>query len=339
MILKILLLPFRLNWTIYLVLALGAGYLANQEYQTYLANAVAAEFQVAGGPPDPSPLSKWNARTDVSANDEVNVEGVYFSALDQGSFDPLGFERGFILLADDQGREVKAVLVVRPDDIGLLERQLAAQGVGDRIPVTVNGTLNQSSEWAGLIWTELFVMDIPSSDELVVIEPFLGNRATSIHYDAERTIGTVIILGGLAGALVLLALANLRVGRKSSATQSQMSGREALVARQLKQPSQRSLPSNGALETSPWGTFDAQAGATPPPTPANATPQSQANVQAKSQQTSVPPRLQIAELEVQLPFTSVFPGGGSSFRFKSADEIISQSFGTLSTLKPLKRDD
>lgn len=65
-------------------------------------------------------------------------------------------------------------------------------------------------------------MYIPSSDELVVIEPFLGSRATSIHYDAERTIGTAIISVSLAGALVLLALANLRVGRKSSATQSQM---------------------------------------------------------------------------------------------------------------------
>lgn len=82
MILKILLLPFRLDWMIYLVFALSVGYLANQEYQTYLSNTLAAEFQVAGGPANPSPLSKWNARSDVSANDEANVEGVYFAALD-----------------------------------------------------------------------------------------------------------------------------------------------------------------------------------------------------------------------------------------------------------------
>ncbi|MFB1026217.1 MAG: hypothetical protein QMC33_13075, partial [Octadecabacter sp.] len=100
---------------------------------------------------------------------------------------------------------------------------------GERIPVTVNGTLNQSSEWAGLIGTELFVMDIPSSDDLVVIEPFLGNRAASIYAAAERTIGTVIILGGLAGFLVLLALVKLLSGRRSSATHSQMSGWEALA--------------------------------------------------------------------------------------------------------------
>jgi hypothetical protein len=339
MILKLLLLPFRLNWAIYFIFAFGAGYLANQEYETYLSNIVAAELQVADGPPDPSPLSKWDGYTDVSANDEVNVEGVYFPALDQGSFDPLGFERGFILLADDQGREIKAVLVVQPDDIGLLERQLAAQGTGERIPVVVNGMLNQSSEWAGLIWTELFVMDIPSSDDLVVIEPYLGNRAAVIFSAAEKTFGVVVIFGGFAAGLVLLALLNFRTRGNSSATQSQMSGRGALAARQKKQPSQRSLPSNGAPETSPWGTSDGQAGTTPPPAPANARVQSQANVRAKSQQNSASPHLKIAELEVQPLFTSVFPGGGSSFRFKSADEIIRQSFGTLSTLKPLKRDD
>jgi hypothetical protein len=338
MILKTLLLPFRLNWTIYLGLALGAGYLANLDYQTYLSNTIAAEIQVADGPPDPSPLSKWDANNDSSANGEVNVAGVYFMALASGSFDPLGSELGFVLLADDQGREIKAVLVVAPENIALLEQQLVAQGSGERIPVTVNGTLNQNSEWAGLIGTELFVMDVPSSDDLVVIEPFLGNRAASIFAAAEKTIGTVIILGGLAGFLVLLALVKLLSGRRSSATQSQMSGREALAARQKKRPSRRSLPSNGTDKTSPWGAPNAQA-ATPPPMPKNTSLQSNSNGEASLQNKTAPSRLQIAELEVQPPFTSVFPGGGSSFRFKSADEIIRQSFGTLSTLKPLKRDD
>jgi hypothetical protein len=326
MILKTLLLPFRLNWTIYLGLALGAGYLANLDYQTYLSNTIAAEIQVADGPPDPSPLLKWDANNDSSANGEVNVAGVYFMALASGSFDPLGSERSFVLLADDQGREIKAVLVVAPENIALLEQQLVAQGSGERIPVTVNGTLNQNSEWAGLIGTELFVMDVPSSDDLVVIDPFLGNRAASIFAAAEKTIGTVIILGGLAGFLVLLALVKL------------LSGREALAARQKKRPSRRSLPSNGTDKTSPWGAPNAQA-ATPPPMPKNTSLQSNSNGEASLQNKTAPSRLQIAELEVQPPFTSVFPGGGSSFRFKSADEIIRQSFGTLRTLKPLKRDD
>jgi hypothetical protein len=269
---------------------------------------------------------KWDANNDSSANGEVNVAGVYFMALASGSFDPLGSERGFVLLADDQGREIKAVLVVAPENIALLEQQLVAQGSGERIPVTVNGTLNQNSEWAGLIGTELFVMDVPSSDDLVVIDPFLGNRAASIFAAAEKTIGTVIILGGLAGFLVLLALVKL------------LSGREALAARQKKRPSRRSLPSNGTDKTSPWGAPNAQA-ATPPPMPKNTSLQSNSNGEASLQNKTAPSRLQIAELEVQPPFTSVFPGGGSSFRFKSADEIIRQSFGTLSTLKPLKRDD
>jgi hypothetical protein len=83
-------------------------------------------------------------------------------------------------LADEKVGGVSAVLVVRPNYIGLIERQLVAQYSGERIPVTVNGTLNQSSECADLIWRELSVMDIPISDDLVVIEPFIGNRAELI---------------------------------------------------------------------------------------------------------------------------------------------------------------
>jgi hypothetical protein len=43
-------------------------------------------------------------------------------------------------------------------------------GQQERIPTTVNGTLNQKREWAGL--TEL-LGGRPSSDDRMVIEPFL----------------------------------------------------------------------------------------------------------------------------------------------------------------------
>jgi len=44
-------------------------------------------------------------------------------------------------------------------------------------------------------------------------------------------------------------------------------------------------------------------------------------------------------LTMQSRYKSVFPGGGSGFRFKTADQIIREAFGTLSTLKSAKRPD
>ena len=329
MILKILLLPFRFNWMIYLSLALGAGYVANQNYNSYSANIINAKFQIAEGPPDPMPLSEWNISYDIFTNGEVNITGVYLPSLDQGRFNLFGAKWGFISLVDEKVGVVSAVLVARPNNIGLIERQLVAQGSGERILVTVNGTLNQNSEWADVIWKELSVMDIPISDDLVVIEPFTGKRAELIYGAAEKKISTVIIFVGLAGFLVLLALLRFRIKRKSWVKKSQVTFREALSAGQKNPRSQRLAPSNGLIVTSPWGTSEEQAGLPPPI----------ANIQVKSQNIITPLCLHIAELEVQPPFISVFPGGGSSFRFKSADEIILETFGTISTLKPLKPND
>ncbi len=75
---------------IYLSLALGAGYFANQQYQSYYSNIINAKFQMAEGSPDPVPLSKWNASFDISANGEFNLEGVYLPSLEQGRFDLFG---------------------------------------------------------------------------------------------------------------------------------------------------------------------------------------------------------------------------------------------------------
>ena len=329
MILKTFLLPFRLNWMIYLSLALGAGYVANQDYYSYSANIINAKFQIVEGPSDPIPLSKWNISYDIFNNGEVNITGVYLPFLGQDRFDLFWVKWGFISWADEKVGEVSAVPVARPDNIGLIRRQLVAQGSGERILVTANGTLNQSSEWTDVIRKELSVKDILISDDLVVIEPFIGKRAKLIFGAAEKTISTVIIFGGLAGFLVLLSLLKFWTKRKLWVKKSQAKFREALAAGQKNPRSQRSAPSNGLIVTSPWVTSEEQAGPPPPI----------ANTQVKSQNIITPLCLHIAELEVQPPFTSVFLGGGSSFRFKSADEIILEAFGTISTLKPLKPND
>lgn len=332
---------FRLPWVVYIALAAGAGYFAFQEYNTFQANVVRADAQIAQGIPPATPLSKWDRASDVGANDEVNVQGIYFAGLPTGTFTSVGLNYAFVLLADDQGREVKAVLVVRPDDLPALQRRLAQQDARERTPVTVNGTYTSNSFWYDAVRDELRAMNAPMARNIVIIEPFMTPRAEEIMTRAQDTIGAAVVLGALAGLLAFWGLIRLLVGvgRKSSATQSQKSARQVQAERQAKQPSQKARPTGNAPEASPWGTFKPQTrpNGSPDPTSASRMVKPQSPNQPKPQTKSkAPPKDAPAP---QPEFESVFPGGGSGFRFKSADEIIRQSFGTLSSLQPIKRDD
>ncbi|MGJ8590428.1 MAG: hypothetical protein ACSHXW_20250 [Yoonia sp.] len=317
---------FRLHWVIYFGFAFGVGYLAYQEYQTYLFNRLEAELQITDGPPDVIPLSKWSAADNAPYNDEVSIRGIYFAALDQGEFDPIGLKRQFILLADDQGREVKAALVVGPQDMAQLQRQLAAQGSGDRIVVTVNGSLSTNSEWERMIGTELVVMNVPRAQDLVIIEPFIGDRAVAITDRAEKTSGTVEVFGALAGLLALFGAVKFLSGgtRDRVKTPSKVNAN----AQRKQKPVQTPPP-----EASPWGKFQ------PITTPPDAQPKSATKAQKPARASQKPRTAAQTDALPPLPaFKSVFAGGGDSFRFKSADQIILQSFGTLSTLTARKHD-
>ena len=318
-------LVFRLHWVIYLGLAFGAAYFASLEYQAYLSKRIMADVQIADGPPDAILLSNWNAVDAAAHNGEVTVQGIYFAALGQGEFRPLGLTRNFILLADDLGREVKAVLVALPEDMPRLQRQLAAQGKGDRIAVTVNGDLNTNSDWAGLIAAQLQGMNVPAAEELVIVEPFIGNRTMAIIQRTERVFETAIVLASLAGLFALLCLIRLLFGGRREVAKAAKPTH--VTARGAKHLHEKPKPV-GMPETSPWGTFQPTA-----PQPATA---EQSKAATKAQKPD-PARASQKDEPPPLPeFKSVFPGGGSGFRFKTADEIIRQSFGTLSTLTPTK---
>jgi len=201
-------------------------------------------------------------------------------------------------------------------------------------------------------------MQVPSANDLVVIEPYIGSRASAVYTTAENTLIKVIALSGLAAllgfvAFIKMLLAMVR-GRRSSATQSQMSGRDAKVARQQKRPTQKAVPIGNASDVSPWGKFqpqDRSSNASDSPAaksnrmvkpqtgvPAKSVIKGQVKPQSKSQATSAKTTVR-TDKPLASDFKSVFPMGGSGFRFKSADQIIRQSFGTLSSLAPSKHED
>ncbi|MCF2872990.1 hypothetical protein L0664_18145 [Octadecabacter sp. G9-8] len=334
---------FHLNWTLYFACAAAVGFFAYTVYEEYRLNVAEAELRVRDAAPATTLLSQWS-QSDIGDYDEVSVQGLYFAALPQGTFDRTGGERAYILLADDLGREVKAALVVMPSELSRLTRQLAAQGGGDAVEVTVGGTLNSNATWDSAIRIQMQMRNLPAADDLMVIEPFLGPRTEALFADADDSFNLVIIFGGLAGLLVVLGIGKyglgLGTGRRSSATQSQMSARDVQAQRQAKSPSRKALPA--ADNVSPWDSFDPQDSNVARPTPTqNTRPKAQKATPGKplpkpQGKRTAPPAATDAP-PLQPPFKSVFPGGGSGFRFKSADEIIKQSFGTLSTLNKVNR--
>lgn len=305
---------FRLPWFVYIACAAGLGYLAYTEYETYLNTLEGAYDQALSQPPATVPLSQFDGRTDTGLNDEINVSGLYFSALPNGTIAPSGLERSFLLLADDRGREVAAALVGSASDLPGFRAMLTAQGNGDRFAVTVNGTLSRNQEWARLIDAQVAALGLPTSDTIVIIEPFVGDRFTAIVDETDDDYALVLFLAGLAGLIGLVGLGKLALSAKGTDT-PQPAPRPAPVAPPA---SPQTMPA-----ASPWG------GTTTPSRPSP----------AKQQPKRAPRKPDADPTPPSVPeFVSVFPGGGSGFRFKSADEIIRQSFGTVSRLTPLPSD-
>ena len=333
---------FRLPWIIYLAAAAGVGYFAYYAYEDYRFNLFEAEFHVAAGVPDATPLSTWNRQDDVTVNGEVNVNALYFSGLTNGTFDPIGLEQGYILLADERGREIKAALVTRPDDLAAVERLLANQGEGDTFAVTVNGMLIRNRDWAGALDRELDRLSIPRATNFVLIEPILGDREAYIHKRAADSIGAPLVLGALAGLLAFYGLIRFLFGfgrgRKTSSAQAK---NRARAARRSSQPSQNERPPKQAPEASPWGSFKPIDANNPPPVPTSVSPQAWPKPAGPTKQTAKPSTVATPDPDIQLEpeFVSVFPGGGSGFKFKTADQIIRQTFGTLSSLSTSKPQD
>lgn len=354
MILKLLLFPlkfffypwylrwiFRLPWFVFAAIAVWLGFLASDSNDDYRAELIDADVLIAQGAPGTTALSTWNATTDVTPNDEVNVLGLYFTALPETRFEASGRSRDIIFLADDQGREVKAVLVATASQISQLRAQLQAQSAGgDRFPVTVNGTLNRDAAWSVAIRSRMMALGVPAANELVVIEPFIGTRTAAITRGAERARSTAALIAGIATLFGLLAVMKiiwaLFMRRRSSDTQSQMSGSDAQAARTATVPTRHISPSADSPEqASPWAQFKPQDRTDEPKQISRIVkPQAMGQTGAVGQPKAKPRTETLSDSTLPLPvFKSVFPGGGSSFRYKSADQIIRQAFGTVSTLK------
>lgn len=320
---------FKLPWFLYLIVAGIIGLSALTTLDTYRIERNLNEVQIAAGAPPSVPLSTWNPQSDVSSYGEVLVEGLYFDELPVGDFSVMGSERRFIVLPDEVGKEVKAVLVVRSSDYYALRRYLVDQNSGENYEVTVGGELNTSTVWAGQINLALNDLAVPRSENLLVIEPFIGDRVRFLSGRADSTRDTSEILATLAA--LFAAYAGVRFLMTRGRSRRKAAPRRTRAERRTRE-AQSTHPSPTAKPNpSPWGTSQ--------PRPSQITDETTKNGPIKGAKKTGPlidGLLSESEIPLEPKFKSVFPGGGSAFRFKSSDEIIRQYFGTLAILNKVK---
>lgn len=355
MILKALLFPFRavylilrtiffpwflrwffyLPWFLLIALAGVVGFFGYQEYENYLFEGADAQYRLENGTPPLTKLSQWNLSTDTDEYGELNVAGLFFSQLSGGTFTVDDTVYSFVPLADDQGREVKAALVVPFADVTDLLSHLRSQGSGDRVPVIINGEYNYSRDIEQRVRFQLQNAGIPGASNLAIIDPYMGDRAGAIFDRVEDAWNIMLGMGVFGGLLVVLGLGKLGndLSQKPAQPKPAPAPAPAPATQQTARAGKRTIsPSSGnkvapnaPTDGSPWGSFQPQ-----PRTPAapagKVAPQK--NAKTKPSKTSKDDVELIGDPE----FKSVFPGGGSSFRFKTADEIIRETFGTLSVL-------
>lgn len=292
-----------LPWWGYAIIAVGLGSLVLGQYQTFQARLSAAEIAILEGPPEVRPVAAINRRLLQDPLQEMRVQGRIRADLGIGQLEGSVTKSYIVLEGWDQTGPLLAVMFVGAQAQGALPDLVAtSDGQGRVIASGFRRTLDWS-EVSG----QLRLKGIRR--EVLLMEAMIGDRATALRTRASRDLPFLYVISGLAVLSGLTAVFRFGTWRSRRAMRSTRP--HATPAQVAPQPAVAQAP------TSPWTTGTITRAATfedPPGDPIPQTP----------------------------PFESVFPGGGSGFRFKSADEIIRDTFGSVSTLdrpKDAKPDD
>ena len=302
---------FRLiPWWIFTLLAVVFAPLSVDFYKDYQRDQMQVQRAIASGPRPVMPLARFTGR--VGAFGEVNLNGVLRADLNVQNITFADSNYNYIVLDGETGGPLMAVLV--PTDRAGQVFSTIVDGSDANGRVTIQGFLAPSR--VGQISRRLALNNGVTRD-LIVVEPFLGSRSDALAARAAETQMIFFVSAGITGFLVLMAMWRFRRWRNRAV--AKRTHRKAPSTKQ-------SLPTDVAPPPvptkTPWG--------------GQVTPKAQSAMPALG---STKPVVRDEDLiVVDPPFVSVFPGGGSGFKFKTADEIIRQTFGTLSSLSNAKHD-
>lgn len=291
-----------LPWWAYALIALSLGNLALDQHGQYKSRVMAAEQAILEGPPAARTTTAMDTRLRSGPFQEMQVTGNIRADLGVGQIEGTVPKSYIVLDAPERTGPVVAVMFVgRAKQDGLADLVAASNDLGR---VTAQG-FRRTLDWS-TVSGQLRLKGVRR--EVVVMEAIVGDRATALRAKAEGDLPFIYVIGGLAALSGLVAYLRYSKWRGRRAAQ-----RPRMAPRPAPQPAAGATPPVAAAtqQASPWAT----------------------GTRTSSTTFADPP----AASESPLPeFESVFPGGGSGFRFKTADEIIRQSFGTVSTLDRAK---
>ena len=312
-------------WWFLAFVAVSMAPLAIETYEDYDRERSQMAQAAANGPPDIIPVYQLGDRPPPSRTGLVRFEGTLRADLGVKSISLVGTRYTYVLLDAPQtvARRGPLVAILIPDERAAQDLNALVNAADETGNLIVQGVLVPT--YIGELSRRLAISD-GITRQIYVVEPTFGSH-TAVYADrvADAQM-TFFVTLGFTVLFAVLALLRFRRWRERRAK------RRAPVAAR---PAQTAQPPATA---SPWGEFveDRFEEAASQDSALN---QAAPTVAPKRAAKPAPPTPAPETVPAEAVFVSVFPGGGSGFRFKSADEIIRQSFGTLSTLTPPKRDD
>ncbi len=282
-------------------------------FDEYRAVQVEEFYALNEGPPAATALESFNANQHIGYLDEVHVEGQILANFGVLRLHGEGADYDGIVLGTTDGVPRAVVLFDSLSSDREINQLISTATADNRVAVRGFVTSTRRTEVEREITRRGF-----SGRAVLTVEPFFGSRTAAINAQVQDAQILFFIVTGVAALFAVLALWRFRRWRKRRAA------KKLRRAAKRGQPLPATPPQTAvkpqpkpqkSQPATPWGTPQ-QPPQHPRPTPAARTkphPEPEASTQAP-------------------PFKSVFPGGGSGFRFKTSDEIVRQYFGTITNI-------
>lgn len=301
-----------LPWWVYAALSVMLASSAFNLWENNQQDAARAEIAVLEGPPPVQKVDDLDGRMRADRFADVRVAGFLRADLGIGRIEGTVPKSYVVLGGTDPDSVVLAVMFVGTEDQnGLSDLIATADDAGLVVASGFRRTLDRA-EVAG----QLRLKGV--RQEVVLIEAIVGGRAAALRDRATSDLWFVYVVAGLA--LICAVTAYVRRSRKVQRRRTTgRPARPAPVSQPAPTPRATAKPQpkpQSQPKAAPWGGRPPQA----------------APAVSRTREAAPDPMNDLP------PFESVFPGGGSGFRFKTADEIIRETFGTVSRLSPPDRD-
>ena len=309
-------------WWGFAFIAFSFGSAAVPRLEEYRATQSDKFFALNEGPPAVVDIANFDPNRDIGYFDEVHINGQILANWNILRFGGEGTDYDGIVLGNNNGLPM-AVLMFESETSGQTINQLIS-GATNENRVSVQGFMTnvRRTEVERQLTRQGY-----SGRNALVIEPYFENRADVIAEKVDSAKSAFFITAGATLLFALLAVWRFRRWRKRRAAKK-TKGATKPVRAQSAQPTSTSAPAGksqpSAKTANPWGGKQK-------PKPQSQTPAAKPALRPKP---TPEPELAVGKPE----FKSVFPGGGSGFRFKTTDEIVREYFGTLTNLSQSNPD-